>query len=461
LIDQFNNSSSSEVRISSLAGLIKLGETTEAQKLADGLGLQGWIDLLSPTNLPKPSNVGSDLVLIGDKSYQTVPNTSEGNALLKAAAAALDQAEQPEGVRLSNEINDWLQGRELAASGKADAALDWFNRTYAASEQRQHANAGVLLDRAGVYAELKQPDRALTDFVVALQLNGNLSSAIVEAITRRPELLAFWASNQKGYQQLINILPTLTATPTSTPTPTPTVTPAQTATLMPTATVAPTAAPVAQPQFTSPTPGFQPQILTPIPTVTPRPATQLRPIVVSSPTDLLAVAPRAAWTNGSGQSSLWLDQYPAADSTLAPRGYAAYVPADRTLETGAVVGQRLVLATHPEFKPDGYIQGVFPLTLPTQGATVAATLEFISSARFGSGVDGVQVEMWWFDSAGGSSPGKLLAQVGASDNGSATNLPGDLSLNGGQTGELRIIVRARANSGNDWLTWTQLTVSPN
>jgi tetratricopeptide (TPR) repeat protein len=245
LIDQFNNSSSSEVRISSLAGLIKLGETTEAQTLSDNLGVQGWIDLLSPTNLPKPSNVGGDLVLIGDKLYQTVPNTPEGNALLKAAAAALDQAEQPEAVRLSNEIDNWLQGRELAASGKADAALDWFNRTYAASEQRQHANAGVLLDRAGVYAELKQPDRALTDFVVALQLDARLSSAIAEAITRRPELLAFWATNQKGYQQLINILPTLTATPTSTNQPTPTPMPTETPTPVP--TLAPTPTPTLPP----------------------------------------------------------------------------------------------------------------------------------------------------------------------------------------------------------------------
>ena len=73
----------------------------------------------------------------------------------------------------------------------------------------------------------------------------------------------------------------------------------------------------------------------------------------------------------------------------------------------------------------------------------------------------MQVELWWFDSAGGTSPGKILGQVGASDNGNATNLPGDLSPNGGQTGELRIIVRARANSGNDRLTWIQLTVSPN
>ena len=240
LIDQFNNSSSSEVRISSVAGLIKLGENTRARALVDSLCAQGVIDLFSPTNLPKPSNVGSDLVLVADAGYQEVANTPEGNALLKAVAAALDQAEQPEAVRLSNEINDWLQGRELAANGKVDAALDWFNRTYAASEQRQRANAGVLLDRAGAYAELNQPDRALTDFVVALQLNGNLSLAIVEAITHRPELLAFWASNQIGYQQLINILPTLTATPTSTNQPTPTPIPTKMPTPVPTLTPTPT-----------------------------------------------------------------------------------------------------------------------------------------------------------------------------------------------------------------------------
>jgi hypothetical protein len=103
----------------------------------------------------------------------------------------------------------------------------------------------VLLDRAGVYAELKQPDRALTDFVVALQLDARLSSAIAEAITRRPELLAFWATNQKGYQQLINILPTLTATPTSTNQPTPTPMPTETPTPVP--TLAPTPTPTLPP----------------------------------------------------------------------------------------------------------------------------------------------------------------------------------------------------------------------
>jgi hypothetical protein len=205
---------------------------------------------------------------------------------------------------------------------------------------------------------------------------------------------------------------------------------------------------------------WRPETLALIATGTPQPLTQLRPIVVIDLSDLLAVAPRVAWTSGSGQAS-------GAINIRSPIGYLLHEVTPLRYWPIAF-WKRVRWSAHDwcwrrilRLSRMVTSRASFHITLPSQGAHVAATLEFISGARFGSGIDGVQVEIWWFDSADGASPGKLLGQVGASDNGNATNLPGDLSLNGGQTGELRIIVRARANSGNDWLTWTQLTVSPN
>jgi uncharacterized protein YkwD len=210
----------------------------------------------------------------------------------------------------------------------------------------------------------------------------------------------------------------------------------------------------------APSVAITPQILpTNIPVPTPQ-ASSASLTIGNDPVNLLDHAPFATWTNGSGQANLWLDSYPTAKDNVSS-GFAVYVPKGFTLETGDVVqGDRQVVQTHPEFKANGEIRGTFTLELPPQGADLFATLAFLSGASSSQIADGVSVEVYWCDAQRGTAPCALLDQANASDNGSATNLTADLTKFAGQTGELQLVVNARANSGNDWLTWTALMITP-
>jgi uncharacterized protein YkwD len=167
--------------------------------------------------------------------------------------------------------------------------------------------------------------------------------------------------------------------------------------------------------------------LTPIPTrvpatpATPTASSRATPIAIASQAvNLLQYAPSATWTNGSGDTGLWMNFYPDQQLPGTERGYAAYVTG-RILEATGEVGNRIVVATHPQFMPNGEIRGSFSITLPPRGADFFATLEFVKGAA-GPNVDGVHVDVKWCDAKRGAAPCAAIAQTDASDNGQATNL---------------------------------------
>lgn len=162
-IDTFNQSSSQEVKIANLAGLFGLGGSyvVQAREIFDSLEYQ---DRLTLFDLSTPSNVGDELVIVVDGTYQYIEDTPEGNVLLRAMANVLEQTTSFGAAGLVVEINAWLDGREAAGSGQYDVAVALYTRAWDRSEQRGRPNLEVLFDRALVYVSLKQYNNALMDF---------------------------------------------------------------------------------------------------------------------------------------------------------------------------------------------------------------------------------------------------------------------------------------------------------
>jgi hypothetical protein len=196
---------------------------------------------------------------------------------------------------------------------------------------------------------------------------------------------------------------------------------------------------------------------TPKPTATPRPIATptIAAITIQAKTDLREFAPRAIWTNGSGGSGLWRSAIPEAGDPLASRGFAAFVPTDRFLETGNLNQDPRTIFTHPEFLPGGEIRGAFRLALPPEGARLFARLAFLDGADKS---DGVRVEILW--RRAGAADAVQLTEVLVGDNGSETNRDVDMRAYAGEIGDLILVVNARVDSSQDWLTWTALEVEP-
>lgn len=262
-VESFQVSNSSEVRLSSLAGLIELGDQFVEQ--ARGLFFDLTIaDKLTLFDLASPDDVGSELLIVADEVYQDIGIASDDNELLTLISEMLSQVNGDDAENLVAEIEDWLQGREAAADGRYEIAVSWYDRALVDSEERGHENAGVYLDRAklhielsehdnaqadfdavlrlkpglegfiaGVYfdratdsIELMEYDSALKSFDAALRLNPDLDleGQIVKQMLGTPALAAQWEEQAILLPELSLIMPTLTptATPTQTPIPPPT-----------------------------------------------------------------------------------------------------------------------------------------------------------------------------------------------------------------------------------------------
>jgi hypothetical protein len=93
-------------------------------------------------------------------------------------------------------------------------------------------------------------------------------------------------------------------------------------------------------------------------------------------------------------------------------------------------------------------------------------MAYLLGAKGDAQFDGVNVKIYWCDAQSVTASCTLLNQPDSVPyrviyNGQVKKFTADLTPFAGQTGELQLIVNAQTNSGNDWLTWTQLTVSPN
>jgi Tol biopolymer transport system component/tetratricopeptide (TPR) repeat protein len=251
-IDKFRGAISTDVRITSLADLLKLpGYEDRARKLfyeeltrEERQVLFAWAD---------PQAVGAQLVVVIKGVYMDLENNDRDNRLLEVMAQSLRELDDPMAVNLTTEIEQWIQGREAYAEGQYEQAVI----AYSVAVSLNDANPATHFDRAIAYASLGRYEEALADFEKTLQLDEKRASIVDEEIRSRGVLHNRLAASQTRYPTLAAVVPTpaptLTFTPKPTPTfaftPTPTDTssPVSTPTDTPAAVVVPTLADTATP----------------------------------------------------------------------------------------------------------------------------------------------------------------------------------------------------------------------
>jgi tetratricopeptide (TPR) repeat protein len=215
-VENFNNSSSQEVRISNLAGLFGLGGEYKEQALALFQSLS-YEDQLALFDLAAPDNVGNELVIVVNGVYQSMQDTTEGNTLLTAMADTLEGTNASGAVSLVIEINAWVNGREAAALGQYEVAVDSFETAWERSESRGNPNLDALLERALAFITLEQYDNALKDLDTIIELDATRAGEVNGIILGEGnEALADYLREHPGeYRNVENAL--------SVPAPTPTV----------------------------------------------------------------------------------------------------------------------------------------------------------------------------------------------------------------------------------------------
>jgi tetratricopeptide (TPR) repeat protein len=268
-VDNFWNTTSADVRITSLAGLFDLpGYEDQADQLFyQELNPEEQLALF---DLAAPGAVGAQLITVVQGLYTDLElqNDERGNTLLLAMAQALRKLDDAMAVNLATEIEQWLQGRDYYAQGEYQQAVTAYDVAVSLNDR----NPGTHFDRGRAYVGLKNYDAALDDFEVVIQLDPEWQPGVQEIIQGDPQLLGYWGTHPDDYPGLTTFLPTLTPTPTATnaPTGTPTPTPTPTNTATPSATPTDTPTPTATPR--PPTPTF-----TPLPPLTDTPAPRPKP----------------------------------------------------------------------------------------------------------------------------------------------------------------------------------------
>jgi len=155
--------------------------------------------------------------------------------------------------------------------------------------------------------------------------------------------------------------------------------------------------------------------------------------------DLLAKAPSANWSNGTGDNHLWnagLDDI---------RGFACYRN-NITLEDDITYTK--VLETHPQWINNGVIGGEYLdiIKIPG-GARFTASIGFLKDA---TGTGGVGFVVWFRDT---SSVDHQITNGVATYNGALDSLNIDLSSLAGKSGKIILEIYAGASSGQDWAVW--------
>lgn len=217
-VDTFNTSSSQEVRISNLAGLFGLGGDYKKQALELFQSLS-YQDQLALFDLTTPQNVGNELVVVVGGVYQSISNTSDGNALLLAMANALGGTEAAGAAGLAFEITDWVDGRQALAQGQYEAAVDFLSEVIKRSEDREKPNLPALLERAQAYIRLEQYDSALRDLDRVIELDDTRASEVNGIILREGNdaLIDYLREHSGVYLNIENAISVPTSTPTEEP----------------------------------------------------------------------------------------------------------------------------------------------------------------------------------------------------------------------------------------------------
>jgi tetratricopeptide (TPR) repeat protein len=270
-VDSFQSTTSAEVRITSLAGLLELHDDTDQARYEDR-ARQLFYQQLSPEEqlalfeLANPQAVETQLIAVIRWLYADQEDDEHGNGILRAMAQPLRQlGDDPAAINLATEIEQWLEGRgHYAQRGYQQAVA-----AYEVAIRLNDHNPGTRFDRGRAFVGLKDYYAAQDDYEAVIRLDLEWLPKVTEAIEGDPELFEHLGTHRDANPDLATHFPTLTPTPTptNTPTPTPTPTPSPTNTSTPTATPTNTPTPTFTPR--PPTPTFTP--LPPAPTHTPPP----------------------------------------------------------------------------------------------------------------------------------------------------------------------------------------------
>jgi len=162
--------------------------------------------------------------------------------------------------------------------------------------------------------------------------------------------------------------------------------------------------------------------------------------------DFVQKAPEAKWA----RSLSAIGELPWNSPDNDSRGFARHL-ANAALENGKTFA--LVLETHPEWKPNGAIFGVFANVAVPAGAKFTALVGFLKGA---AATDGATFEVHVFDQMTGSV--RLIAAKKALADGVLDELSADLGPYAGKTVTFRLQAAAGPTATQDWAVWASAAI---
>ena len=225
-VESFNTSQSAEVRITNLAGLFELGDqyADQGRELFKGLS---HAEQLALFELGTPENVGNELLVVVENTYQEQRNTPEGNEVLQTMSGILEQTSSPAATGLILEINTWLDGRDQAGQEQYETAITFYTNAWERSQERNQKNPGVLYDRGVAYSATEQFDLALKDFDQVLGMDAARTVEVESVVLGDQALADLLRENSSDHPNLASAITIPEVIPTQpSPTPAATATPA-------------------------------------------------------------------------------------------------------------------------------------------------------------------------------------------------------------------------------------------
>ena len=247
LIENFRQTNSADVRMTSLAGLYDLHDfDAQANDLFyDELSREERLALFEAAD---PAAVGSQMVTVVKALYTDLENNERDNALLQKMVASLDGIDEGRAITLVDEIETWQRGREYFNQQDYQQAVTLYDLAIEDADR----NPGLYLDRGLAYVAMEEAGLALADFETVVTLDETRQTRIEQIVSSNSLLYNTAIATTKDYPALIALVPSPTHTPTMTPTSTSTPTPTATATATPSPTLTPTPPPATNTPTTVP-----------------------------------------------------------------------------------------------------------------------------------------------------------------------------------------------------------------
>jgi len=161
--------------------------------------------------------------------------------------------------------------------------------------------------------------------------------------------------------------------------------------------------------------------------------------------DFIEHASEAQWSSGAGA-------LPFPGDPSDNRGFARYVY-NALLEDETRWSR--VLETHPEWKSEGWIMGVYPQQTVKPNTRLIVKVGFLSGA---TGTDGVRFDVYFDEYTGGTPIRHLILRQYATLDGKLDTLTKDLSSIAGKSGNFILYVIAGKTSNRDWAVWAEAKI---